>query len=130
MREVPVVGVLAALLGEVRTGAGRAQQDRLVHDVVTGLGDALRPQAPVDGSDGLAVAVDAAVGDVERPAPGLHGTARAEDLRGLLDPGGPGHVDHHENDGRQKQQAADDNGHGCHLHWASPGLKYKVRRML
>ena len=58
---MPVVGVLAPLLGEVRAGPLGAEDGRLLPDVVAALGDPLGADVPVVGPDEERVAVAAAV---------------------------------------------------------------------
>ena len=64
---VPVIGMLAAFLGEIRPGPLGPEQMRLVPDIVPRLGNPLSPEAPVDVPDELGVAVSAAVADIEEP---------------------------------------------------------------
>jgi hypothetical protein len=83
MGDVPVVRAFSAGLGEIGAGALGAQQNGLIGHVVAGLGDAFGAQAPVDAADGLAVAVNAPIGDVDLTAGLFHRRARPEDLRRL-----------------------------------------------
>ena len=124
---VPVVRVLAALLGEVHPGALGAQLDRLVGHIVPGLGDPLRADVPVEGPDRLAVAVHAAVLKIDFTSGRFLRRAAAEDLRGggiLLDirP-----IDHDQHDGGQQRQCPEQDGGRGHSHKAAPRLKYNDR---
>ena len=61
MGYMPVIRVLAPLLGEINSGSLRTKKNRPVSYIVPCLGDTISPMAPVNNADRLGVAVDAAV---------------------------------------------------------------------
>ncbi len=67
--EVPVVGVLAPLLGKVRPCPLGAEEVGLVRHVIARSRDPLRAVAPVDVPDELRMAERASVGDIESVSP-------------------------------------------------------------
>jgi hypothetical protein len=70
---MPVIRMLPAFLGKIRAGSFRAEQNGFVLNIITGLGDPFCAQSPVYGTDGLTVAVDTTVGDIDGSAVGFLG---------------------------------------------------------
>ena len=116
VRQVPVVGVLAALLREVRTGAFGAQDRRQLPVVVARLRDALA--LPVDRAGVQRVAVAAPVGDVQVQALLLGGRQRPPGVvrTGLVVQRRRGQENHDRRRRPEHQQTAEDQDGRGHLH--------------
>ena len=94
MGDVPIVRVFAALLGQINPGALRSQRNGFVGKVVAGLRNAFRPVAPIEGTNGLTVAVDTAVLQINFTALSLYHGPFPEDVGRIRRAGGIRPVDH------------------------------------
>jgi hypothetical protein len=108
MSQMPIVGMLSPFLGKVRTGAGGAQLVRAVLNVVSGLGHALRPQAPIDGPNILTVAVGAPVLDKYFSPLFLKRAAVPKNVGRPFALGDPGKKYDYKENGRKNDQTAAD----------------------
>jgi hypothetical protein len=94
----------------------------MILDIVTGLGNTFRSQSPVNAADGLAVAINASVCNVQLSAGSFLRRTRAKDCRRHVDASYVGYINSYEDNRRQYQKAPDNNCSEGHLHDMSPGL--------
>ncbi len=131
MRNVPIVGMLTTFLRQVDAGARRPQLDGAIPDVIAGLRNAVGAMPPIKGPDRLAMAIHAAVLQVDFEPGLLHLRAIAIDLRRRIVCSRIGPHDHQQDDDGQDGEGSADHGYGGHFHsFAAPGLKNNVRTML
>jgi hypothetical protein len=105
MGNMPVVRVLTARLGEIRTGPLAPQQVGLLSNVISGQGDPLRAQTPIDEADILGMAVGTTIGHIDVTALVLQFRSLAIIFRWFVR-NGQSRQDHDYRDDRSKYQQA------------------------
>ena len=127
MGHVPVVGMFARLLRQVRPGPLGSHQGRLHAHVVACLGDPLGGPLPVVHAHIERVTVGAAVHDVEVEALLFQSVHGPPDRRGLHVHRRHGQEDHGEGRGPEDQECPDDQDGRRHLHAVLPSCDERMR---
>ncbi len=109
MGQMPVIRVLAPLLGKIGTGPFRTYQMGPVLHIIAGEGDPLRTEVPIDIPDKLGMAEGTSVSDIKVPAQVFESGSGPKDIRRLFADGGPGQNNGHQKDGSKDDQAPENN---------------------